>query len=501
VFVDRSDEIAERAPFKGYGVAVTPGVDGPCALVAGHGYANRLFTWRDGQLRDVAPTAVADEDRHAVGVAAGDLDADGTEELYVHNADSYAGETTDSDLLLDPVADAPDRADGRWRDLFGCRVNAGRDNRYAGRSVAVVDRYGTGRYGVVVAGHGAPCRFYELGDDGALSDMAETVGISLTAHCQSLLAGPIVSERMDLFVGVRDGPNRLFRNDGGHFTEVAATVGLDAPAVDARGVTRVDDALALCSWEGPNCLLYGPGAGSTRPDAGAVASDDGRSVVTGGTGGWRSVVADGTGGSRAGRQRFRDQTPACVAEPSWIRTAVATDFDNDGNDELLFVRLGAANRLFRRHDEPHGSRWASVDPGDAAEPSGLGTGAAVADFDGDGVRELLVVHGEVEPRPVSLYAAADPGDRWLRVRPLTRLGAPARGATVTVETDSFTRRRTICAGSGYLCQMEPVAHVGLGDATPRRLRVRWPDGRERTVERPAVCREHEFHHPLCGSES
>jgi hypothetical protein len=29
--------------------------------------------------------------------------------------------------------------------------------------------------------------------------------------------------------------------------------------------------------------------------------------------------------------------------------------------------------------------------------------------------------------------------------------------------------------------MEPVAHFGLGAATPREMTVRWPDGCQRTV--------------------
>ena len=36
----------------------------------------------------------------------------------------------------------------------------------------------------------------------------------------------------------------------------------------------------------------------------------------------------------------------------------------------------------------------SVDLGPALEPEGLGTGAAVADLNGDGRLELLIAHGE-----------------------------------------------------------------------------------------------------------
>jgi len=66
--------------------------------------------------------------------------------------------------------------------------------------------------------------------------------------------------------------------------------------------------------------------------------------------------------------------------------------------------------------------------------------------------------------------------------------------------DRGRQRRTIDAGSGYLCQTEPVAHFGLGGATPRRVTVRWPDGRERTLERPDADAEHAMDHPRADIE-
>lgn len=52
---------------------------------------------------------------------------------------------------------------------------------------------------------------------------------------------------------------------------------------------------------------------------------------------------------------------------------------------------------------------------------------------------------------------------WLRVIPRTKFGAFARGAKVVVYTKkSGVHTRIIDGGSGYLCEMEPVAHFGLG---------------------------------------
>jgi hypothetical protein len=76
------------------------------------------------------------------------------------------------------------------------------------------------------------------------------------------------------------------------------------------------------------------------------------------------------------------------------------------------------------------------------------------------------------------------GNHWLRVRALTAAGAPAIGAVVTCQSAQRKQLRWIDGGSGYLCQMEPVAHFGLGqDDGPQRVSVRFSTGamRELTI--------------------
>ena len=60
---------------------------------------------------------------------------------------------------------------------------------------------------------------------------------------------------------------------------------------------------------------------------------------------------------------------------------------------------------------------------------GFGTGAAVADIDNDGILELLVSRGESKEQPLTLYKAkVDKQNKYLRIKPLNKFGAPARGA-------------------------------------------------------------------------
>ena len=117
------------------------------------------------------------------------------------------------------------------------------------------------------------------------------------------------------------------------------------------------------------------------------------------------------------------------------------------------------------------------------EPDGFGTGAAVADIDDDGILELLISRGESKEQPLTLYKAkVDKQSKYLRIKPFNKFGAPARGATVTLLTNQRKHSKTIDAGSGYLCQMEPVAHYGIRKNEKNfKVEVKWTDGTKNLI--------------------
>merc|ERR1712198_279101 len=167
-------------------------------------------------------------------------------------------------------------------------------------------------------------------------------------------------------------------------------------------------------------------------------------------------------GDIAGNSEFAVPTP--------IRTVIAADFDNDGNQELFMNNIAYRGRAPNSLHTVVKSRTGRKEPkiqqipiGEAEEPQGKGTGGAVVD----------------------LYQVAEKkrGNNWVRVAAQTMAGAPARGARVSLTTKSgWMQTRVIDAGSGYLCQMEPVAHFGLGGEVPVKLEVLFPDGRWMTKE-------------------
>lgn len=456
MFRDVSECLADNAPMRGYGAAVTSGPRGLLVFVCGYGDPNRLYRADGSKVSDVACGILADDDRHAIAAAAADLDADGAEEVYVHNTDTYGGRTVDPDLLLDRTS----ANESIWQDVFTLEVNEDRANFRSGRSIAAIDRLGTGQYGVAIASYGSALRYYELGDDGQLTDMAPALGLDIVCGGRSLIAAPLVTDRMDLYLGVDSGPNRLFRNERGHFTDVAG----EFDVVDSGGAAR------------GTAVLTVPGDSLTSPEQLELAVDN-----------WERSNRI----FRRTEDSFVDVAPTVFSEPTRSRTLVAADFDNDGQVELFRNCLAAPNELFRR---TVADDWTELDPGAASEPTGLGTGAVVVDIDDDGILELFIVHGELAAQPVSVYKASTDND-WLRVAPQTAAGAPARGAVVALETDAGTQQRIVDAGSNYLCQSEPVAHFGLGHADPQRVHIRWPGGHETTISTPDSCVRHEVPHP------
>ena len=83
-------------------------------------------------------------------------------------------------------------------------------------------------------------------------------------------------------------------------------------------------------------------------------------------------------------------------------------------------------------------------------------------------------------QPLTMYKAdIKKNFNYIRIKPLNKYGAPARGATVTLITNKREHSKTIDAGSGYLCQMEPVAHYGIRkNETEFKFKVKWTNGDE-----------------------
>ena len=179
-----------------------------------------------------------------------------------------------------------------------------------------------------------------------------------------------------------------------------------------------------------------------------------------------------------------------MAEVSEARAIIAADFDNDGHVEVFFNIQNGPNRMFTT---VNGKDWQVVNLGAATETSMHGTGAVVADFDQDGVLDLLLAHGETRKEKLSYFTLRQvTGNNYLRIIPQTKHGAPARGSKVTLwyfdsQNELRVQVRVIDAGSGRWSISEPVAHFGLGKAKlVQVVRVLFPDGYTKEVKLPSI---------------
>ena len=432
-FEDITYQILDNPPRLSYGISVTDinQDDDYEFIVTGFGFNNLALKYRKGVLLNKVDQKIfLDKDRRTIGVAACDIDQDGFEEIYFLNTDTYSGEKKYSDRLLDIN-------DNKFIDLFELEINQENLNLTAGRSVVCVDRNGDGAYGIYVANYGGPTRFYEK-EGQKIVDKAKELGIDKITGGRAVISGNILSGRSDIFAANERGENFLYYNQEGEFVELAKDYQVEDRFENGRG-TALSDILyrgqldiLTSNWEGPH----------------------------------RAFVLDGN--------QFKDIADQNFSEPSRIRTVISADFDNDGYDEVFMNNIREPNKLFKILDN---GVFQPIKIKSALETYGLGTGAAVADIDNDGILELLISHGESGYQPLSLYKANIKDTNYIRIKPLNKFGAPARGATVTLKSNLRTHSKTIDAGSGYLCQMEPVAHYGIRkNEKDLKFEVTWTNG-------------------------
>ncbi len=415
-----------------YGISVTDfDKDGSYEfIVTGFGYSNLALSYKNGKLINTMQDPLfIDEDRSTIGVSACDIDQDGFEEIYFLNTDTYSGEKKYSDRLLDN--------NNKIFDYFELEKNLENLNLTAGRSVVCIDRNGSGKYGIYVANYGGPTRFYEI-DENEVEDLAPMLGMDQITGGRAVVSGHIVSDNMDIFAANERGPNFLYKNSNGSFNDIAIEKNIQDTFQNGRGTALTD-------------FLY-------RGEL---------DIITSNWEGYHRIFVKQ-------KESFLDMSSLEFREPSRIRTVISADFDNDGYDEIFLNNIGQPNKLFRIIDK---GNLEEIKLDEALEAQGLGTGAAVADIDGDGILELLISHGESGAQPLSLFKANVLNTNYIRIKPLNTFGAPARGATVTLHTNLRNHAKTIDAGSGYLCQMEPIAHYGLREGEViKNISIKWTNG-------------------------
>jgi hypothetical protein len=448
---------------------------------------NRLYrNNRDGTFTDVTARSGLGRTGWACGIAIGDYNNDGLDDLFLtyyggcvlyrNNGDgTFTDVTKDAGLALPPNTWATgctftdiDR-DGHL-DLFLC-------------SYLEFDRSKVPRPGqtanctwkglpVNCGPRGLPpgrCFLFRNNGNGRFTDITVPSGLAQTrAYGLTALAADFDNDGWpDLYVAADSTPSLYFKNHrGGKFTEEALVRGV---AVNEDGMEQAGMGLATGDFNLDGHL-----------DLFKTHFTDDTHIL------YRN---DGKG-------NFEDVTiPSGLGvETRFVGWGAGiADLDNDGLPDL-FLTTGSVypeieaqlpaypyktpRAIFRAL--PNGRFEELIDetgPGVSTPRSSRGT--AFGDFDNDGDVDILIMNMN---EPVSLLRNDVSGDnRWLKLK-LTgvKSNRSAIGARVTVRYGQRVQTQEVLSASSFLSANDLRLHFGLGPARQAAVEIRWPSGLRET---------------------
>src|SRR5579883_965390 len=308
---------------------------------------------------------------------------------------------------------------------------------------------------------------------------------------------------------------RLWHNLGnGHFEDATAKAKLYDPTSKSLGISIVDyngdgwPDLLIANDTQPNKLYMNDGNGTFTEkgvQAGIAYSGDG--VARAGMGidaadydrsGRPSIVISNFSNQmmslyhNEGKGLFVDEAPRSeVGRDSLLTLGFACfffDYDNDGWQDIFVanghieddieriqkrIRYRQPPHLFRNLDG-HGFQEVNAQMGPAFDTPRVARGAAVADIDNDGYLDLLIM---TNGGPAVLLRNAGGANHSLRVKLVgTRSNRDGIGTVVKISAANGDQWQMLHSG-GYLSQSELVLTFGLAGATKvNTAEIYWPSG-------------------------
>jgi len=427
----------------------------------------------DGTFTDVTEQAGVAGKGFSMGVAAGDYDNDGFEDLYVTSWNSA--------ILYH------NNGDGTFTDVT---EKAGVQNHFFGVGAAWIDYDRDGKLDLFVGNY--------------LKYDPKAKRLYYTADA---FAGPLDYEGES---------NRLFHNNGdGTFTDVSEQAGIASPVGRAMGVTVSD--FDNDGWpdiyvanDQMESYLYHNNHDGTFTNVSLE-----QNVAYGTNGDTPSAMGpifadydnDGALDLFVSDMRYHRLFRNSVKEGFFIDTTASSgvarmagqyvgwgdgifDFDNDGLKDLFVVNGGLhwlipmEDTLLRNNGNGTFSDI-SAQAGSYFKTKKVGRGACFADFDNDGYMDAFIV--VLGGKGILVRAVPPPTANryhWLTIKLIgTESNRDGYGARIEAVAGDLKQTVENEPSAGYLSQNDPRPHLGLGNHDEVDvLTIKWPSGAVQTLE-------------------
>jgi enediyne biosynthesis protein E4 len=312
--------------------------------------------------------------------------------------------------------------------------------------------------------------------------------------------------------------NKLYHNNcNGTFTDVSEKSGISSFIGRTMGVTAADfdndgwDDIYVANDRTENFLFHNKHDGSFEEignDSGTAYGQNGESTSSmgpvfadiEGRGMLDLWVSDGHYNRmlrNTGKLSFEDigaSNGVSQANAQYVSWGTSLyDFDNDGLLDLLIFHGGLIHLIPQEHTLFKGlgsGRFADVSEtaGAVINDRTVARGACFADYDNDGKIDAFLVNLGAKAKLVH-NVSANTG-HWLAIKLVgTKSNRDGIGVKVELFAGAKHELQERVAGSGYLSQNDARLHFGLGNATTvDKISVKWPSGREQTLEQQPVDR-------------
>ena len=465
-------------------------------LRAGKCHPSKLYrNNHDGTFTDVSAKAGITQCGWGFGVAVGDYDNDGWEDLFITYLDRAVLYHNNGDgSFTDVTTKAGVGNTGQWGTsaAFGDYDNDGRLDLYVANYVDLdlthLPEFGQGPFcqyrGIAVSCgprglKGGRDRLYHNNGDGTFTDVSEKLNIDPGAYygLGVLWLDYDLDGCLDLYVADDSSPSLLYHNDcKGGFTEVGAQSGV---AYSANGREQAGMGVDTADYDHDGW----PDIVKTN------FSDDTNNLYHNDHNGEFTELAGSTGFGPISIPflgfgvKFVD-----VDNDGWPDVFVANGHVNPQVDQHSFgVTYAERPLLFRNLG---GGKFAEIGLSAGAPLSRqyVARGAASADFLNNGSEDLLIA--VLDGSPVVLRNQSRQG-HWLRVRTIGgKSNRDGFGARVEVKADGLRQTAEVRANSSFESASDPRLHFGLGTATRvDSITVRWPSGSSDSIGTEGVDQE------------